>query len=295
MARRSIKHFQHFISIDNVSSEDIQQFIQRALSYKKGDSYHFLEPKFMANLFFDKSTRNKYSVEMAQKRLGVKTVDIELEHVNSLYDTALTLSALDVDALVIRTKEEQDFSRLVEQPNIHCSIINAGNGMGQNPIQTMADLMTIYEEFQRFEGLKVGVIGDVKHSRSAHSNIRALVRLGAKILFSGPKELLVEECPLFGNHVTINELLEEVDVVMIYRSQFNEDNTYKTEQYFDQYGLTKERAKMMKPHAIIMHSGPIERETDLDSQLIESEQSRIIIQLKNTIYMNMAILEAVLA
>lgn len=294
MARRGIKHFQHLISIDDVSTEDILQFIQRALAYKEGQSYHFLEPKFMGNLFFDKSTRNKYSVELAQKRLGIKTIDIELEHVDSLYDTALTLSSLDVDALIIRTKDEQDFSQLIHQPNIQCAIINAGNGMGQNPIQTLSDLMTIYEEFRYFEGLKIGIVGDVKHSRSAHSNMKALVRLGGQLFFSCPNELLAEECQLLGQHVSIDELVKQVDVVMIYRSQFNEDNTYKTEQYFEKYGLTHARAQLMQSHAIIMHSGPIERETDLDSELIESEKSRIIIQLKNTIYMNMAILEAVL-
>lgn len=293
MARQRIQHIEHLIGIEDLTSDMFHALIKRAVDYKNGKSYHFLEPKFVANVFFDKSTRHKYSMELAQKRLGIKFIEIEGSHSVSLYDTALTMTALDVNALIVRTGTEENFSDLLNNPSINCHIINVGNGNGQNPIQTLVDLMTIYETFNCFEGLKVGFIGDVQHSRSAHSNCQALHHLGCDLYFSGPSELVENYAHQYGQRIEIEQLLKMVDVVMVYRSK-TLVQPEACANYMAEYGLTLERANQIKNGAIIMHPGPIMYTHDIEYGVVELPCARIMTQLKNSMYMNMAILEAIL-
>lgn len=300
MKRRNILKMDHFLSVSTLSNETILSLIHRALDYKNGATYHFLEPKFIANMFVEESTRTRYSFEMAQLHLGLKVLEYDTNSSSvskgeSLYDAALTFSALGVDALVIRSYDEHFYDQLLSSSNMTCSLINAGDGAGQHPSQSMMDLMTIYEHFGRFEGLKIGIVGDIVNSSVANSNSQALTRLGAQVYFSGPTDWLCGKCIKLGDVISLDDMVDTVDVLMCLRARPKERGlTLTVQQYFEQFGVTVERAKRMKENAIIMHTGPVNRNVDIADELVEDQKSKIIVQTKNSVFMNMAILEAIL-
>lgn len=300
MKRRNIMKMNHFVSVEDLSNEMILALIERALAYKAGATYHFLEPKFVANLFVEESTKTRYTFEMAQLRLGLKVMEYDpnsssVSKGESLYDTVLTLSAIGTDALVIRSYDEKFYDRLLKSENVTASIINAGDGAGQNPCLSMLDLMTIYEQFGYFEGLTVGIVGDVQNSAVANSTSLALSRLGATVCFAGPKQWLDAPCIPLGSCVDFEEMIETVDVLMSLRARPIERGLNMTNaNYFEQFGITVEREKRMKENAIIMHAGTVHRNVDIADELVETSRSRIVTQMKNGVFMNMAILESIL-
>jgi aspartate carbamoyltransferase catalytic subunit len=158
----------------------------------------------------------------------------------------------------------------------------------------MLDLLTIKQEFGKFEGLTIGIVGDVKHSRVAHSNAEALKKLGANVRFSGPKDWFDEQMIHSGQFQTLDEMIESVDVLMLLRIQHerHEQKTSMTAgEYLEKYGLTKAREKRMKKQAIIMHPAPVNRGVEIDSDLVECERSRIFKQMENGVFARMAILK----
>ncbi len=186
------------------------------------------------------------------------------------------------------------YDELIQSKTIQCSIINGGDGSGQHPTQCLLDLMTIYEEFGGFEGLKVAIVGDITHSRVAKSNMQLLNRLGAEIYFSGPEEWYDHQFDVYGQYVPLDEIVEKSrcdDVasraatnVMMVRKSF-----FQKEGYHLEYGLTNERATRLQKHAIIMHPAPVNRDVELADELVESLQSRIVAQMSNGVFMRMAI------
>lgn len=215
----------------------------------------------------------------------------------TLYDTVLTMSAIGVDVAVIRHGKENYYDELIQSKTIQCSIINGGDGSGQHPTQCLLDLMTIYEEFGGFEGLKVAIVGDITHSRVAKSNMQLLNRLGAEIYFSGPEEWYDHQFDVYGQYVALDEIVEKVDVMMLLRVQHERHDgkeSFSKEGYHLEYGLTNERATRLQKHAIIMHPAPVNRDVELADELVESLQSRIVAQMSNGVFMRMAILEAIL-
>lgn len=207
------------------------------------------------------------------------------------------MSAIGVDVAVIRHGEENYYDELIQSKTIQCAIINGGDGSGQHPTQCLLDLMTIYEEFGHFEGLKVAIVGDITHSRVAKSNMQMLKRLGAKIFFSGPEEWYDKQFEAYGHYMGLDEVVETVDVMMMLRVQHERHDgseIFSKEEYHRDYGLTVERAKRLQKQSIIMHPAPINRDVELADSLVEGIQSRIIQQMSNGVYMRMAILEAVL-
>lgn len=186
---------------------------------------------------------------------------------------------------------------MIQSKTIQCSIINGGDGSGQHPTQCLLDLMTIYEEFGGFEGLKVAIVGDITHSRVAKSNMQLLNRLGAEIYFSGPEEWYDHQFDVYGQYVPLDEIVEKVDVMMLLRVQHERHDgkeSFSKEGYHLEYGLTNERATRLQKHAIIMHPAPVNRDVELADELVESLQSRIVAQMSNGVFMRMAILEAIL-
>ena len=164
----------------------------------------------------------------------------------TLYDTVLTMSALGVDVAVIRHSDENYYDELIQSKTIQCSIVNGGDGSGQHPTQCLLDLMTIYQEFGRFAGLKVAIAGDITHSRVAKSNMQMLKRLGAEVYFSGPKEWYDESFDVYGTYRPLDELVPEVDVMMLLRVQHERHDgqeSFSKEEYHQKYGLTIERGK----------------------------------------------------
>ena len=174
----------------DLSVEKINKLLQEAEEFSKGKVVKTKSEIYVSNLFFENSTRTKTSFDIAQRKLGLNVVpfDITTSSVNkgeSLYDTVKTLKSLGVDLCVIRHEKEKFYEDL---RGINISIINGGDGTGDHPSQKILDRMTILQEFGKFKGLKVGIVGDVKHSRVANSNAEVLRKLGAEIYFSGPEQ-----------------------------------------------------------------------------------------------------------
>ena len=293
----------HLLTAEALTDREVMGLIRRAGEFKQGAKWHPEERQYFAtNLFFENSTRTHKSFEVAEKKLGLEVTEFEasrssVQKGETLYDTVLTMSAIGVDVAVIRHGKENYYDELIQSKTIQCSIINGGDGSGQHPTQCLLDLMTIYEEFGGFEGLKVAIVGDITHSRVAKSNMQLLNRLGAEIYFSGPEEWYDHQFDVYGQYVPLDEIVEKVDVMMLLRVQHERHDgkeSFSKEGYHLEYGLTNERATRLQKHAIIMHPAPVNRDVELADELVESLQSRIVAQMSNGVFMRMAILEAIL-
>lgn len=286
-------------TITELSTERINRIVTEALAFANGKTAKIEEEVFCSNLFFEDSTRTKTSFDIAERKLGLQVVPFDASNssVNkgeSLYDTVKTIESLGVNLVVIRDKKDRYFDEL---KNIKIPVINGGDGTGNHPSQCMLDLMTIYQEFGKFEGLKVGIVGDVKHSRVANSNAEALRRLGAKVYFSGPEQWFDEGALINGTYLSVDEMIHDVDVLMLLRIQHERHDSkmsFSASEYHRKYGLTKEREKAMKKEAIIMHPAPINRGVEIDTDLVECERSRIFRQMQNGVFARMAILKEAL-
>ena len=284
------------LTITELSTEKINKILAEALEFSKGKTAKIEGEFFCSNLFFEDSTRTKTSFDIAERKLGLQVVPFDASHssVNkgeTLYDTVKTIESLGVDLVVIRDKKDRYFDELKD---VNVSVINGGDGTGNHPSQCMLDLLTIYQEFGSFEGLKVGIVGDVKHSRVANSNAEALRRLGAKVYFSGPEQWFDEGALINGTFLPVDELIKEVDVLMLLRIQHerhDSQSSFTALEYHTKYGLTKEREQKMKDNAIIMHPAPINRGVEIDSDLVECKRSRVFKQMQNGVFARMAIIK----
>ena len=280
----------------DLTVEKINSLLIAADEFSKGKVLKPTKEIYVSNLFFEDSTRTKTSFDIAERKLGLQVVpfDVTSSSVNkgeSLYDTVKTLQSLGVNLLVIRHKQDQFYKELKE---IDLPIINGGDGTGNHPSQTLLDLMTIHQEFGKFKGLKIGIVGDVKHSRVANSNAVALRKLGAKVYFSGPEKWFDEGAIINGTYLSIDDLVKEVDVLMLLRIQHerhDEKMKISLNNYHKKFGLTLDREKTMKENAIIMHPAPINRGVEIHDDLVESSRSRIFQQMRNGVFARMAILK----
>ena len=280
----------------DLTVEKINSLLIAADEFSKGKVLKPTKEIYVSNLFFEDSTRTKTSFDIAERKLGLQVVpfDVTSSSVNkgeSLYDTVKTLQSLGVNLLVIRHKQDQFYKELKE---IDLPIINGGDGTGNHPSQTLLDLMTIHQEFGKFKGLKIGIVGDVKHSRVANSNAVALRKMGAKVYFSGPEKWFDEGAIINGTYLSIDDLVKEVDVLMLLRIQHerhDEKMKISLNNYHKKFGLTLDREKTMKENAIIMHPAPINRGVEIHDDLVESPRSRIFQQMKNGVFARMAILK----
>ncbi|WP_027408201.1 aspartate carbamoyltransferase catalytic subunit [Anoxybacillus tepidamans] len=289
----------HLFTLSELSLDDIIALLQEAERFANGEHWRMEQPGFAANLFFEPSTRTKCSFEVAQRRLGLHVIpfDVEMSSVQkgeTLYDTIRTLESIGVQTVVIRHPEDRYFESL--RHAVHIPIINAGDGCGHHPTQSLLDLMTIRQEFGTFQGLTVAIVGDIRHSRVARSNAEVLTRLGATVLFSSPEQWKDETNP-YGTYADLNTAVKEADVVMLLRIQHErhgEKMGLTKEQYHQQYGLTVERERKMKTSSIILHPAPVNRDVEIASELVECERSRIFKQMENGVYVRMAVLKRAL-
>ncbi|MEE6657325.1 aspartate carbamoyltransferase catalytic subunit [Pediococcus acidilactici] len=290
-------------TVENFNEADVLHKIKLAEEFKKGKKVQLKCPVYAMNLFFENSTRTHTSFEMAEQRLGMKMLEFEVQTSSvskgeTLLDTVKTIDAIRTDVAVIRHPQNDYYEPILDE-NLNISIVNAGDGSGQHPSQSLLDMMTFYEEFGRFAGLKVAITGDIAHSRVARSNAMLLNKLGAQVYFAGPEEWMAEDLADYGTYRPIDELVDQVDVMMLLRIQKeriqDRDNLrMEVQDYLTNYGLTKQRAERMQPHAIIMHPAPVNRGIEIESKLVECKRSRIFKQMTNGMYMRMAILTDVL-
>lgn len=300
--------YQHLVSVEQLSAKQVMALIHLATQFKHNQAQVNLKrPVYVANLFFENSTRTHMSFAMAERKLGLTELPFDVNSSSvkkgeTLYDTALTLDAIGVDLLVIRNSQNEYYRDLIDlQPHqtLDVGILNAGDGSGQHPSQSLLDMMTIFEEFGHFEGLKVVICGDLRNSRVARSNVQLLTKLGATVYLAGPKQWYDERFERFGKFVTLDEVIDQVDVVMLLRVQHerhnaSEETAFDAASYHRKFGLNQERYAKMQPHAIIMHPGPINRGVELADELVEAKQSRFKQQMKNGVFMRMAMLTKVM-
>ena len=299
----------NFVTVNDLTPNQVQTLINRAEEFKAGGQPHQdFSQHYCVNMFFENSTRTHTSFEVAERKLGLQVVPFNptqssINKGETLYDTLLTMDALGVKLAVIRHSQNEYYRPLIDlQPGqtLDIGIVNAGDGSGQHPSQCLLDMMTIHEQFGTFSGLKVAIVGDLTNSRVAKSNMELLNKLGATVFFAGPAYWYDPQTfDQYGSYQNLDELLPEVDVLMLLRVQ-HERHDDQVEQQFSQasyhqkYGLTKERYAKLKEKAIIMHPGPINRDVELDSDLVEAEKSRFKTQMQNGVFMRMAMLEKVL-
>lgn len=282
----------HFISIDDLDVNEIHNLLNAAKLYRENE-YKITKQVFIANLFFEPSTRTKTSFIVAERKLGLDFLEFDthtssMKKGETLYDTAKTFEAVGAECLVIR-HEDDNWSRGISE-KLNIPIINAGSGKKDHPTQSLLDLDTIYQEFGYFKGLKVVISGDIKHSRVARSNAQLLSKLGVNVYFTAADEFVEDE--LGFPYISIEEAIETCDVLMLLRIQHERHDQYSgaTVDYLAKYGLTKERENKMKKHAIILHPGPVNRGVEIDSDLVECSRSRINKQVSNGVYIRMAVI-----
>ncbi|WP_409341216.1 aspartate carbamoyltransferase catalytic subunit [Paenibacillus sp. MBLB4367] len=291
----------HLLGLKGMGGQDITDILDRAAYWEQHESKvtALHSGKFVANMFFENSTRTRFSFEVAEKRLGVQVLNFaaavsSVQKGESIYDTVRTLESMGIDAGVIRLKPNGVLQELVER--VQVPLINAGDGNNEHPTQALLDLYTMRKQFGELKGLNVSIIGDIQHSRVARSNLWALKAVGANVSFCAPDMMKAPELEAHAPYVTMDEALK-ADVVMMLRVQLERhDNALFTsaDDYRAQYGLTVERLGRMAPHAIIMHPAPVNRNVEIDDELVEHERSKIFTQMSNGVPIRMAVIERAL-
>jgi aspartate carbamoyltransferase catalytic subunit len=263
-----------------------------------------LRGKTVVNLFFENSTRTRISFEVAAKRLSADVINFAADSSSvskgeSLKDTAQTLEAIGADAIIIRHPLSGAPKLLAEQGWISASVINAGDGSHEHPTQALLDALTIRQGFgikQDLSGLKVLIVGDIRHSRVARSNILLLNLLGAEVLLAGPQSLIPEGIEAMGATVlnSFEQALEQrPDVVMMLRVQkerMQGEFFSSAADYSRSWSLEGDRLAMVSPNALIMHPGPMNRGFEISSQAADDPRSQVLKQVKNGVAVRMAVL-----
>jgi aspartate carbamoyltransferase catalytic subunit len=291
--------------IRDLGVDELENLLQRAQEYVDHPLEYtdLLKNRFIANLFFENSTRTRFSFEVAEKKLGAYVLNFQesassTQKGETMYDTIKTLESMGVEAAVIRHSQNGLLEDLKGRLNL--KLINAGIGNEEHPTQALLDILTIKQEFGFIKGLKVAIIGDLKHSRVAASNYYGLKKLGAEVIFSGPEAYkpFDEEIRNGVLWLPIEDAIGEADVVMMIRIQHERHMDRGLEisqsEYHNKFGLTESRAKFMKKGAIIMHPAPFNRDVEIASSLVESPRSRIFKQVGNGVAARMAVLERAL-
>lgn len=282
----------HFLSVQDMTAKEIIRLFEMAQSFKD-EEYQITKQVFAANLFFEPSTRTKSSFIVAEKRLGLESLEFNVETSSmkkgeSLYDTAKTFEAIGANVLVVRHENDDWADELKDKISI--PIVNGGAGKKAHPTQSLLDADTIYQEFGTFNNLNVVIAGDIKHSRVAKSNAEMLTKLGANVYFACAPDFIDED--LDYPYITMDEAVEIGDAIMLLRIQHERHDEFSsaTVHYHELYGLTLERERKMKQKAIILHPGPVNRGVEIDSDLVECERSRIFKQMQNGVFIRMAVL-----
>ena len=286
------------LSIDSLTEAQISGLLDRAgaffASNREGRSSEALRGRIVFNVFYENSTRTAMSFAAAAHRLGASAISLSVEHSSvkkgeTLEDTARTLNAMRPDALVIRHRENgapAAVALIMDAP-----VINAGDGTNEHPTQALLDAASIRQHFQRLEGLRVAICGDIKHSRVARSSAKLLPRLGAEMRLAGPPELMPDGAP----RLSVDEAIEGADVVMmlrIQRERLEQELGDEPGEYLQRYGLTPERLARAAPNAVVMHPGPMNRGVEIDSLVADDPQrSLITLQVEMGVAMRMACLE----
>ena len=297
-----LKH-KDVLGLLELSAEEVDEILQTGMSMKKLlrqniKNLPHLQGKSVTTLFYENSTRTRCSFELAAKYMGAHVVNISASSSSvtkgeTLVDTGKTLDAMKNDVIVIRHPMGGAPHLLAQTVKAH--VVNAGDGMNEHPSQALLDMLTMRENFGDIKGLKVAILGDIRHSRVAKSNLFGLRKLGAEVTMYAPRTLVPAGIDRMGAKVCSSreEAVEGADVVMGLRIQLERQqggNFPSLGEYAKYYGVNDEVMKYAKKGALVMHPGPVNRGVELTSALIDGDTSRIEEQVLSGIAVRMAIL-----
>lgn len=297
-----IRH-KDLISINQLSVEDIQEVLavaremrEQVRSMKQTDA---LKGVTVVNLFYENSTRTRSSFELAAKYQGANVLNISassssVQKGEGLIDTAQTINAYYPDVIVMRHPNSGAHELLAK--HVNASVLNAGDGMHEHPTQALLDFMTICDYKENLEGLKVVIAGDLSHSRVVRSNILLLNKFDCDVTVCGPMTLVPGGIEKMGCKLVMDfdEAIKDADVIMMLRIQLERQKAGlfpSAEEYTHFYCLNKERLATAKPDCIVLHPGPINRGMEIDGEVADGPQSKILEQVTNGLCVRMALLK----
>ena len=294
----------HLLSMDQLGADDITKILDTAESLRQMTDRPIkklptLRGRTVCNLFYEASTRTRISFELAAKRLSADVINFSADSKSSvakgesLKDTAWTLEAMGVDAIVVRHGSSGAPHQLSKW--VRASVINAGDGAHEHPTQALLDLFSIRERFKDLSGLKVAIVGDILHSRVARSNVKGLVTMGAEVILVGPPTLIPKEAGSWGAKLVydLDAVIEDIDVcylLRVQRERLAEQLFPSLREYSVLWGLNARRMERMKPDALVMHPGPMNRGVEIAADVSESDRSIILDQVSNGLAVRMSLL-----
>lgn len=307
---RSDGSLRHLLTLEPLSRPEIERLLNKAQSFVRPlgaspPSSSTLAGVTVANLFTEPSTRTRVSFELAAKRLGADVVNLEVQLSSrvkgeSMLDTVFTLQSLHVDVMVIRDAEAGVPQLVAANVAPHVSVLSAGEAHLSHPTQGLLDALTVRQHKKRFDGLKMAIVGDIRHSRVARSALHVFRTLGvADLRIVAPAALMPEEDEFRGctRHTSLDTGLEGADVIMMLRIQkerMGQADLPDADRYFSQFGLTPERLAIADPNAIVMHPQPMNRGIEIASDVADGRQSVIRDQVRNGVAVRMAVLADVI-
>jgi aspartate carbamoyltransferase catalytic subunit len=295
------------LSIGQLSREDVERILDTAESFREVGTRVIkkvpaLRGRTIVNLFYENSTRTRISFELAAKRLSADVINFStggssVAKGESLKDTALTMQAMGADAIVIRHSSSGAPYTLSKW--VSASVLNAGDGTHEHPTQALLDLFTMREHFPSLEGLQVGIVGDVRHSRVARSLALAVPTMGGHVTLVGPPTLIPPEAEGWGASVShdLDGALEKLDVCYMLRVQRERQRQLffpSVREYSRLFGLTRARADRLPEHALVMHPGPMNRGVEIASDVADLPRAVITDQVTNGIAVRMSLLYLIL-
>jgi aspartate carbamoyltransferase catalytic subunit len=296
------------LSITDLGRDEIEQILHTAESFEAIGEREIkkvptLRGRTVVNLFYENSTRTRVSFEIAAKRLSADVVNVSAQASSiakgeSLRDTARTLRALGADAIVLRhpaSGAPAQLARLTE-----ASVINAGDGSHEHPTQALLDLYTVQRRFGAIDGLRVAIVGDIAHSRVARSNALGFRRMGADVVLVAPPTLVPLGVKALSCEVSydLDAVLGDLDVIYLLRLQLERHTDGEflpdTHEFWSGYGLTRERLARLKPGAVVMHAGPMNRGIEIDWEAAEAENALVEQQVSAGVAVRMSLLYTLL-
>ncbi len=293
----------HLLGLKDLTRQEIEFILDTAVGFEEISTRSIkkapaLRGKVLVNLFFEDSTRTRNSFTLAANRLSADVVEFtkkssSVSKGETLIDTARNLEAMGIDILVIR-HNAGGAPKLLSR-HIGACIVNAGDGFNEHPTQALLDVYTIRQVRGSLDGLKIGIVGDISHSRVARSNVWAMTKLGAEVTLIGPPTLMpakVHDLPVRVSH-SLDAVIEDLDVINMLRIQFERlgGNPFPSvREYSHFFGLTVERVNRAKPDLVVMHPGPINRGVEIESEVADGPNSVILRQVANGLAVRMAVL-----
>ncbi|QOY51570.1 aspartate carbamoyltransferase catalytic subunit [Candidatus Sulfurimonas baltica] len=284
---------QHLIRTDDFTISEIEEILEDAKKFSDGRFERILQDKIIITLFFENSTRTKSSFEIAAKRLGAEIVHLDVAQSSTkkgetLVDTAANLDAMHPDAIIVR-HQNSGVPKMLSN-NIKASIINAGDGAHAHPTQALLDLYTLREHFGDLRGKKIAIVGDIKNSRVANSNIELLSRFGMEVILAAPPHFL-PKTELRTTHF-LESIVDEVDVIMSLRTQTERHSSQSyasLKDYASDFCITTEL--IGDRDIVLLHPGPVHRNIDICDALLADKRCKVLKQVTNGVSIRMAVLK----